>query len=198
MNQTMSPTFLKDLLGGRNLYLIGMMASGKTLTGPPLANQIKYGFVDIDSVIETVSKKSIEEIFQDHGEKYFRSLESDVLKEIGQHYSLVVSTGGGIITRSENWGILHQGIVIWIDPGRDQLLKRLENDQKVRPMLKSDNPKIIFDEIYKARYPLYEESDLHIFVNDESPLQVAEKIVQNLPSILTDRGSQGARQTIAK
>ena len=198
MNQTISPTFLKDLLGGRNLYLIGMMASGKTLTGPPLANQIKYGFVDIDSVIEKVSKKSIEEIFQDHGEKYFRSLESDVLKEIGQHYSLVVSTGGGIITRSENWGILHQGIVIWIDPGRDQLLKRLENDQKVRPMLKSDNPKIIFDEIYKARYPLYEESDLHIFVNDESPLQVAEKIVQNLPSILTDRGSQGARQTIAK
>ena len=86
---------LKQILGGRNLYLIGMMGSGKSITGPCLAQNIDYGFVDSDEVIEKVAHQSIEKIFQEDGEKSFRDIETKVLKEIGKHYSLVVSTGGG-------------------------------------------------------------------------------------------------------
>ena len=73
---------LKQILGGRNLYLIGMMGSGKTLTGPCLAQNIDYGFVDSDEVIEKVAHQSIDEIFKEDGETIFRDLETKVLKEL--------------------------------------------------------------------------------------------------------------------
>lgn len=180
---------LKQILGGRNLYLIGMMGSGKTLTGPCLAQNIDYGFVDSDEVIEKVANQSIGEIFQEDGEKSFRDIETKVLKEIGKHYSLVVSTGGGVVTRPENWGVLHQGIIIWIDPGRDRLWERLQADAFKRPLLLSDNPRASFDTLNNKREPLYKEADLRISVGDESPEDVAKQIMNKLPSILTSQGS---------
>ena len=103
-----------------------------------LAKKLSYGFVDIDQIVEKVAKKSIKEIFELEGEIGFRELETKVLKEIGKRYSLVVSTGGGIVTRTENWGILHQGLVTWIDPKREIVLSRLHSDKSVRPMLGND------------------------------------------------------------
>ena len=89
---------LKEKLGGRNIFLIGMMGSGKSHTGPDLARLINYAFVDTDDVIEKASKQTIAEIFEKEGEKVFRDLEKQVLKEISQHHSLVVATGGGLVT----------------------------------------------------------------------------------------------------
>ena len=106
---------LRKSLCGRNLYLVGMMGSGKSCTGPYLAKELSYSFVDSDKVIEEVCGLSIPEIFKRDGEEAFRNVESKVLNAIGQRHSLVVATGGGLVTRSENWGILHQGIVIWIN-----------------------------------------------------------------------------------
>ena len=71
---------LKEKLGGRNIFLIGMMGSGKSKTGPDLAKIINYAFVDIDEVIEKASKQSIAEIFENDGETVFRNLEKQVLK----------------------------------------------------------------------------------------------------------------------
>ena len=119
---------LKEKLSGRNIFLIGMMGSGKSQTGPDLAKMIKYAFVDIDDVIEKASKQSIEDIFEKDGEKVFRDLEKQVLKEISQHHSLVIGTGGGLVTLPENWGILHQGIVIWLDLDLNRSIQRLERD----------------------------------------------------------------------
>tara|TARA_Y100001968_G_scaffold328512_1_gene375832 strand:+ start:1569 stop:2144 length:576 start_codon:yes stop_codon:yes gene_type:complete len=181
---------LKDILGGRNLYLIGMMGSGKSLTGPLLAKGIAYGFVDSDQVIEKAAKKTISEIFEDDGESSFREIETQVLKEIGQLYSLVVATGGGVVTRPENWGILHQGIVVWIDPGRNRLLSRLNLEDPSRPMLNTNNSLSSFDQLYKDREVLYMEADLKIPVADESPEEVACKILDNLPAILNDSANQ--------
>ena len=198
MDHQISSSALKDFLGGRNLYLIGMMGSGKSLTGPILAKEIGYGFVDSDQVIEKVSKSSISEIFADEGENGFREIETKVLKEIGKLYSLVVATGGGVVTRSENWGVLHQGVVIWIDPGRNRLLERLNLDDSSRPMLNKNDPICSFDQIYKKRQFLYEEADLKITVDDESPKNVALKILDNLPSIFIDSENQSVQQTIAE
>ncbi len=175
---------LKNRLGGRNLYLIGMMGSGKTSTGPHLAKEINYRFVDADAILEQAAGKSIHEIFRNNGQDEFRNLESQVLTEIGQHHSLVVATGGGVVTRSENWGILHQGIVIWLDPGAERLYKRLKSDTTERPLLNKLNSFELFQSLYKEREPLYKESDLHIFINDETPSEVGLKIIDLLPSIL--------------
>ncbi len=189
---------LRKRLGGRNLYLVGMMGSGKSATGPLLANQLEYSFVDADVALEAVTKKSIAEIFTDEGEEGFRSLERKVLKEIGQRHSLVVATGGGVVTESENWGILHQGIVVWIDPGREGLLARLLLDKTSRPLLKAQDPIAVLDQLIKKRQPLYKESDLHVLVGEESAQQVADQIVVKLIAKLNEMEGLDERQTIAK
>ena len=139
-----------------------------------------YSFIDIDEVIEKAAKKSIARIFEDDGESVFRELESQVLKEIGLRHSLVVATGGGLVTKSNNWGILHQGVVIWIDPGRKRLLQRLQSDQTIRPLLKKSNFIESFDVLLKDRNPIYLQSDVHVHVDDEAPQEVAFLILNNL------------------
>ena len=180
-----TPT-LKQRLGGRSLYLVGMMGSGKTSTGRPLAERLGYGFVDADAVIEQAAGCSIPEIFDRDGEAGFRGLESQVLSAISQRHSLVVATGGGVVTQPENWGVLHSGIVIWLDVVPDQLLQRLKADSTVRPLLKTADPEAVLDQLLNERRPLYGEADLTVVINDETPEVVADRILQLLPSLLKD------------
>ena len=190
-----TPKTLKEKLGGRNIFLIGMMGSGKSQTGPVLAKMINYAFVDTDDVIEKASKQSISSIFEKDGEKVFRDVEKKVLKEISQHHSLVIATGGGLVTLPENWGILHQGIVIWLDLDLKRSIQRLESDKKKRPLLIGDDLAENFSQIYESRKPIYLESDLRIEVEDQSPYEVATMIAKRLPSILIDPETQAERHT---
>ncbi len=178
---------LKQRLAGRSLYLVGMMGSGKTSTGRPLAERLGYGFVDADAVIEQAAGCSIPEIFDRDGEAGFRSLESQVLSAISQRHSLVVATGGGVVTQPENWGMLHSGIVIWLDVVPDQLLQRLNADSTVRPLLQTSDPKAALNALLNERRPLYAEADLTVVISDETPEAVADGILQLVPRLLKDR-----------
>ena len=180
-----TPT-LKQRLAGRSLYLVGMMGSGKTSTGRPLAERLGYGFVDADAVIEQAAGCSIPDIFSRDGEAGFRSLESQVLSAISQRHSLVVATGGGVVTQPENWGMLHSGIVIWLDVVPDQLLQRLNADSTVRPLLQTADPEAALNALLNERRPLYAEADLTVVINDETPEAVADGILQLVPSLLKD------------
>ena len=180
-----TPT-LKQRLSGRSLYLVGMMGSGKTSTGRPLAERLGYGFVDADAVIEQAAGCSIPEIFQREGEDGFRAIEHQVLSAISQRHSLVVATGGGVVTQRENWGLLHSGIVIWLDVVQEQLLKRLQADSTVRPLLQTEDPALALSQLLAERQPLYAEADLTVVINDETPDTVADGILQLLPSLLKD------------
>ena len=180
-----TPT-LKQRLAGRSLYLVGMMGSGKTSTGRPLAERLGYGFVDADAVIEQAAGCSIPDIFDRDGEAGFRSLESQVLSAISQRHSLVVATGGGVVTQPENWGMLHSGIVIWLDVVPDQLLQRLNADSTVRPLLQTADPEAALNALLHERRPLYAEADLTVVINDETPEAVADGILQLVPSLLKD------------
>ncbi|HCO76082.1 MAG TPA: shikimate kinase [Synechococcus sp. UBA8071] len=180
-----TPT-LKQRLAGRSLYLVGMMGSGKTSTGRPLAERLGYGFVDADAVIEQAAGCSIPDIFDRDGEAGFRSLESQVLSAISQRHSLVVATGGGVVTQPENWGMLHSGIVIWLDVVPDQLLQRLNADNTVRPLLQTADPEAALNALLNERRPLYAEADLTVVINDETPEAVADGILQLVPSLLKD------------
>jgi len=195
MDVQSTPENLKEKLGGRNIFLIGMMASGKSQTGPGLAKMINYAFVDTDDVIEKASNQSISSIFEKDGEQVFRNVEKKVLKEISQHHSLVIATGGGLVTLPENWGILHQGIVIWLDLDLKRSIKRLESDKNKRPLLIGDDLAEKFSKIYERRKPIYLESDLRIEVEDQSSFEVATMIAEHLPSILIDPETQAERHT---
>ena len=177
---------LKQRLGGRSLYLVGMMGSGKTSTGRPLAERLGYGFVDADAVIEQAAGCTIPEIFEQDGESGFRAIETQVLNAISQRHSLVVATGGGVVTQSANWGLLHSGIVIWLDVDREQLLKRLRADTTARPLLQRPDPEAALDALLNERRPLYAEADLSVVIDEEPPDVVADGILQLLPSLLRD------------
>ena len=177
---------LRQRLGGRSLYLVGMMGSGKTSTGRPLAEKLGYGFVDADAVIEQVAGCTISEIFERDGEEEFRSLETQVMRSISERHSLVVATGGGVVTRIENWGMMHQGIVIWLDVERRQLLQRLQSDSTQRPLLMTEDPAEALDAILKQRRPLYDEADLTVVIESESADVVADGIIQLLPELIKD------------
>ena len=180
-----NPT-LRQRLGGRSLYLIGMMGSGKTSTGRPLAERLGYGFVDADAVIEQAAGCTIPEIFERDGEAGFRELETQVMNAICQRHSLVVATGGGVVTQRKNWGLLHSGIVIWLDVMRDQLLARLRADVTERPLLQTPDPEAALDDLLAQRKPLYAEADLTVVIDQEDPATVADGILQLLPGLLKD------------
>ena len=195
MDEFSSAELLKQRLGGRNLYLVGMMGSGKSSTGPHLAKALAYGFIDSDKVIEQVCGESISMIFENEGELGFRNVESQVLNAIGLRHSLVVATGGGLITKSENWGVLHQGIVIWLAPSREKLFQRLQSDPGNRPLLHQKKSRPVFESLCAERESFYKEADLEVKIFDETPIEVAKLIVKNLPSILSKPEDLGAQQT---
>ena len=184
----MEETFINNitnLLRGRSIFLIGMMACGKSKTGPKLAQILKYKFIDLDSLIETVAKKSIQKIFEEDGENKFRMYESQCLKEIIKFPSLVVSTGGGVITKKENWGILRQGIVIWIDLEKKFAIERLKKECNNRPLLKARDIETKYSEIFQSREGLYKQADLRIKVQNENVEQVAKKIIKELHKVIS-------------
>src|SRR5699024_10701722 len=98
------------------VILIGFMGVGKTSVGKRLAKKLNFDFIDTDYEIELVEKKSISKIFEQDGEKYFRKLENNLLKDLVKNDNIVISTGGGIITTKENFDILkHEKNVIFLD-----------------------------------------------------------------------------------
>ncbi|MFN9941556.1 MAG: shikimate kinase, partial [bacterium] len=103
---------LAQRLQGLNLFLVGMMGSGKSSVGRPLASALGYRFVDADQLLEQAAGRSIAAIFASEGEDGFRQLETQVLDAISPWQRTVVATGGGVVLRPMNWGYLRQGVVI--------------------------------------------------------------------------------------
>ncbi len=177
---------LAQRLRGINLYLVGMMGSGKSSIAGPLAEALGYRVIDADTVLEQVAGRPIPEIFERDGEAAFRDLETAVLDQLAGWHSLVVATGGGVVTRPENWGRLHQGVVIWLEAPEELLLRRLRADPTPRPLLAHPDPAARLAELLAARRPLYAQADLTIPQGDETPAAVAAKVLAALPSILRD------------
>ncbi len=137
-----------------NLILIGMPGCGKSTIGKFLAEKLEKTFVDSDEKIVEAAGCTIPEIFSTSGEDGFRRLETDVLAELGKQSGLVIATGGGCVTRPENYPALHQnGTIIWIQ--RD--LEALPTDG--RPLSQTR----ALSEMYTIREPLYEQfADLSV------------------------------------
>jgi shikimate kinase len=173
-------------LRGLNIYLVGMMGAGKSAVGRPLAAALGYRFLDADTALEGVAGRTIPEIFASDGEPGFRDLETAVLGQLSAWHSLVVATGGGVVTRPQNWGHLRQGVVVWLDAPAERLLARLRQDPGQRPLLRSEDPEIRLQELLTQRLPLYDQADLRIRQGEEQPQQVAEQVLAALPGILRE------------
>lgn len=173
-------------LRGLNLYLVGMMGAGKTAVGRPLAQALGYRFIDADATLEQTAGRSIPAIFAEEGEEAFREMESAVLNQLAQWHSLVVATGGGVVSRPTNWGHLHQGVVIWLDAPEGVLLQRLQADPTPRPLLDAPDPAGRLRHLLGERRPLYAQADLHVIQGAETAEAVASRVIEGLPTILKE------------
>ncbi|KMM17938.1 shikimate kinase [Synechococcus sp. GFB01] len=175
-------------LEGLNLYLVGMMGTGKSAVGPALAESLGYRFVDADAVLEQASGRTIAEIFASDGEAGFRQLETAVLGQISSWHSLVVATGGGAVTRPENWGHMRQGVVVWLDAPPELLLSRLAADPTPRPLMQAADPAERLEALLAERRPLYAQADLRIPQTEATPpAGVAAAVLAGLPGLLKSR-----------
>jgi shikimate kinase len=173
---------MKNLLRGLNIYLIGMMGAGKTTVGQLLAEKLQYRFIDIDNVIETVSHKTINQIFAQEGESAFRQLETDVLVQVSAYLRTVIATGGGIILRQNNWSYLQEGLVIYLDVPVELLVSRLANDQ-TRPLLQTGDLTSKLTKIKQERECLYQQADIRIPITAENQVaDIVAEIIAQIPS----------------
>jgi shikimate kinase len=177
---------MDNLLKGINVFLIGMMGSGKTTVGEILAQQLNYRFFDTDVLIEKVAQQTINEIFSTQGEDTFRELETQVLAGISSYTQSAIATGGGIILRTKNWSYLHHGLIVWLDTPVEVLIERLAEDN-TRPLLQYTNPAQKLHSLLEQRRSLYAQADLHIVTGTETPEDIAHRIIKQIPTILKQK-----------
>lgn len=185
MNRVPKHRLLRQQLAGANVYLVGMMGSGKSRVGRILAQLLSYHWLDADQVLEAATGCGIPTLFAQEGEEGFRAAETAVLRQIGQWHSCVVSTGGGVVIRPANWGVMHQGVVIWLAASRDLLLKRLRQDPTPRPLLQCPDPAQRLTALLAVREPLYAQADVRIVQTGTMTAEgVADAVLTALPKRL--------------
>ncbi len=154
-----------------NIVLIGMAGCGKSTVGKALAEKTGKTLVDTDEIIVGTENKPIPEIFAEKGEEYFRECEASAVLWAGKGKSQIIATGGGVVTRAENYKPLKQnGIIVFINRSADLL------PTNGRPLSQIHGVK----SLYEKRLPLYRQfADVEIHGNG-TVSEVADKIIEEL------------------
>ena len=159
------------------------MGAGKSAVGKALAAKLNRRFIDTDDLIESKVGKSINNIFVDDGEEFFRELESSALeKSIGQT-GAVISCGGGIVLLEKNRETIRKsGTSLFLNASPDLLLSRIKNQNK-RPLIngyKGEEKLEKIKELLSERLPLYLKADFTFDSGGKSPEALAEEIILKL------------------
>lgn len=154
------------------IFLIGFMGCGKTYWGQQLSQKLGLPFFDLDHHIEEKEEKSINAIFSDEGEEYFRLLEKEVLYLLTEsHESFVMATGGGTPCFYNNIGYMKKsGIAVWLNCSVDCIYNRLVEERQKRPLIKDLTEEGLRSYIIKKfsdRRIYYEQAN--VIINDDSP-----------------------------
>jgi shikimate kinase len=161
-------------LDRRSIVLVGMMGAGKSSIGRRLSARLGVPFVDADTEIESAAGMTIPEIFQMHGEPYFRAGEARVIARLLDGEPGVLATGGGaVIDPHTRELIAEKGVSIWLNADIDVLIKRTKR--------RSDRPLVDkIKDLLPVREPLYAQSDITIHSRDEPHDNIVDDIVAAL------------------
>ncbi|MDO5127093.1 MAG: shikimate dehydrogenase [Eubacteriales bacterium] len=170
---------LCERLYGQKIILIGYMGTGKTTVGKEIAKRYGYEFLDTDAAIEEENGMKISQIFAEHGEEYFRNLETDFIKRLAEKQgNYVISTGGGLPLRAENRSLLKElGTVYYLQASADIIYDRLKGDTS-RPLLDCEDPYAKICKMLAVRDPYYAlAGDINVDVSGKTPAQIALEIM---------------------
>ncbi len=154
-----------------NWVLVGMPGCGKTSLGKYVSEKLHINFIDLDELIEK-EHGNINKIFENEGEEAFRKYETSALNSALKNANTIISSGGGIIEKSENLKLLKKTQVIFIDREVENILKDVDKD--TRPLLKSGKNALL--KLYEKRYQKYLDIMNYHIKNNTTFEECAQKI----------------------
>ncbi len=168
---------VRRALGPRSLVLVGLMGCGKSSIGKRLASRLGLPFIDADEEIERVAQKSISEIFQDHGEAFFRDRECKVITRLLAAGPQVLATGGGAFMMAETRERIREaGLSVWLRADLPVLLRRVSK-RDTRPLLKGGDAETVMRNLMEKRYPVYAEAEITIESRDVPHETIVTEII---------------------
>ena len=168
----------------KNIFLIGLMGTGKTTVGRQLSRKLNMDFYDSDRVIEQRTGADIPLIFEKEGEEGFRKREAEVIDELTQKENIILATGGGSILLAENRAhLINRGMVFYLKSNLKTLIERTSKD-KNRPLLQAEEPiETILQRLLDQREPLYLETADHIIDTANNSIHgVIQAIIKHIKS----------------
>jgi shikimate kinase len=165
----------------KSIVLIGMMGAGKSAVGRCLQQRTGFTHFDTDEMVSSKFGIPISQIFSTRGEDRFREAETEVLRRISPDQRAIIVTGGGIVLREKNIGLLRRlGAVVWLVGEEGTLFNRASQTGN-RPLLQGKNPRKAFAEMLQARLPLYAKiADIRVDTSALTDEEVAVAILTTL------------------
>jgi len=158
------------------IFLIGFMGSGKSYMARNLSPLLNYDYIDMDLAIEAEENKTIREIFEQHGEDYFRKKEHAFIQELDMADNLIVSTGGGTPCFNENMNAMNaKGLTVYLNRSKEDIIMRLEKGKHKRPLIQhltTEELSSFYDTKLQEREHFYKQAK--IFAGVKTPEEVAE------------------------
>ena len=155
-----------------------MMGVGKSTIGKNLAKKLKYNFIDVDKIIEAKEGLSINLIFKNKSESYFRKIENDItLSELKKDNSVISLGGGAFLNKTIRRNAKKFSTSFWLDVPVYELIKRLKKSSQ-RPLLFKKNIDETIKKIYFDRKKIYNEADFRIRCNSLKSREIVNKILE--------------------
>jgi XRE family aerobic/anaerobic benzoate catabolism transcriptional regulator len=166
----------------RILALVGLRGAGKSTVGPLLAKRLGWRFLETDQLITEASGLSLDQLFELHGERYYRRLEHETLRRIlARGGPVVLAAGGGVVNEPSSWELLcKQATVIWLRARPEDHWNRVVSQGDRRPM--ADNPAAMEElrALFSARRTIYAQARITLDTSDSTPHELAERIADSV------------------
>ena len=181
VDQLIRPTAVDDGI----VCLVGLRGAGKSTVGPLLAERLGIPFLEMDSAIRTAAGLPIDQVFELHGEAYYRRLEREAVRAIlGRAMPVVVAAAGGVVTDPETWRLLRGGaITAWLRAAAEEHWRRVVAQGDGRPMANQPAAMDGLREILRLREPLYAQAHIVIDTTGSSALEVTTELERQIRSV---------------
>ena len=165
----------------KSVFLVGMMAAGKTTIGRELADLLAFDFHDADQLVEERAGVDISWIFDQEGEAGFRDREQQSIEDATKMPRIVLATGGGVVLRESNRRALRQrGVVVYLQASAELLVERASRDHR-RPLLQVGDVSERIEALLREREPLYAKvAHLTVAAGRQAASSIAADIAKQL------------------
>lgn len=165
----------------KNIFLIGFMGAGKSTVAKEIHVACGMEVVEMDTLIAEREGMSISNIFETHGEEYFRNLETNLLIEVQKQDAKVVSCGGGVVLREQNVSEMKKnGVVVLLTATPKTILDRVKNSKK-RPILNGNmNVEFITELLEQRRENYVAAADIVITTDGKETATICKEIMKKV------------------